>query len=235
MNPSDPSQTPAPTPPTNQPNPVSQPQQFDKGAANPLSVMEQGESQICQIRRHPIGLLGIHIMAGFMLLVSAVIIYGVLPNVLKSVATSKIIGIGTLVFVIMAALTFGFLAIAHKIYWGNRWILTSDSLTQVSQLSLFDKQSSQLSLGNLEDVTAEQNGMMSHMFNFGVLRVETAGERSKFMFPYCPNPTSYAREILQAREKFEQGRSGANEQRPYRAEDAYQTSQEANPPDFTQG
>ena len=168
--------------------------------------MREKETVIFQIRRHPFGLVGIHIMAGLMLLITAVIIYGVLPHILKNVSTSNIVGIGTVVFLIMAALVFGFLAITHKVYWGNSWVLTSDSLTQVTQSSLFDKQSSQLSLGNLEDVTAEQNGIVAHMFNFGVLRVETAGERSKFVFPFCPNPNLYAQKVLGAREEFEQGK-----------------------------
>src|SRR6202011_6093270 len=95
---------------------------------------------------------------------------------------------------------------ATRIYWGNSWIVTSDSVTQVSQTSLFKRQSSQLSLIHLEDVTAEQNGVLAHMFNYGLLRVETAGERSKFTFTFCPNPNFYAREILAAREAFEQNR-----------------------------
>lgn len=174
--------------------------------------MRKNEVVICQIRRHPFGLIGVHVMAGLLLLVLAAIIFGVLPHVLTDVATAKLVAIGTLVFVIFAALVFGFLAITHKIYWSNSWILTSDSLTQVTQSSLFDRQSSQLSLGNLEDVTAEQNGVLAHMFNFGVLRVETAGERSKFLFRYCPNPNYYAQKVLEAREDFEQGKQEALQQ-----------------------
>lgn len=199
-----PQQTPvAPISPPTQINPQSQP---PVSANNPLAAMRKDEAVIFQIRRHPFGLLGIHITAGLMLFAAAVVIYVLLPHFLTSVPHTKLYGIGTLVFVIIAAFMFLFLAITHKVYWGNSWILTSDSLTQVTQSSLFDKQSSQLSLDNLEDVTTEQNGPLSHMLNFGVLRVETAGERSKFMFPYCPNPNLYAKQVLQARENFEQGR-----------------------------
>jgi hypothetical protein len=173
---------------------------------NPLAAMRPNEEAIFQLRRHPFGLLGIHIVAGMLLLVSAVVLFGVLPQTLTTIATSRVIGLGSIGFIIIAALVAGFLAITHKVYWGNSWILTSDSLTQVTQVSLFDKQSSQLSLGNLEDVTAEQNGIVAHMFNFGTIRVETAGERSKFFFAYCPNPTMYAQKIIQAREAFEQGK-----------------------------
>ncbi len=195
-------------------NPTNQPQtqptdQFGNPVHNPLNAMRENEKVIFQVKRHPFGLLGIHIMAGFLLLLTAVIVYLILPHVLTSFSTAKVVSIGTTALLIMTALVFGFLALTHKVYWGNSWVLTSDSLTQVTQTSLFDKQSSQLSLANLEDVTAEQNGILAHMFNFGVLRVETAGERSKFAFPYCPNPNLYAQKVLEAREEFEQGRREA--------------------------
>ena len=167
--------------------------------------MQQNEAVICEIKRHPIGLLGINITAGLFILALAVVLFGVLPNTLTDVTTSKIISLGGLAFVVVTAILFIFIFIAHKVYWGNRWVLTSDSITQVTQTSLFNKQSSQLSLANLEDVTAEQNGIISHMFNFGLLKVETAGEHSKFVFPYCPNPNYYAQCVLKAREEFEQG------------------------------
>jgi len=113
--------------------------------------------------------------------------------------------IGSLVFVVVAVVTTVFLLITTKVYWGNRWILTTDSITQINQASLFNRQSSQLSLGNLEDVTAEQDGPVAHMLNYGLLKVETASESGKFVFVYCPNPNYYAQQVLAAREAFEQG------------------------------
>ncbi len=187
-------------------NPSSDQKPASQAVHNPLAAMRKDEVVLCNIKRHPFGLIGIHITAGAMLVFLAIIIYGVSPHILTSMSTSRIVSIGTVAFLIATVIIFGFLAITHKVYWGNSWVLTNDSLTQVQQASLFGKQSSQLSLGNLEDVTAEQNGPLMHMFNFGVLRVETAGERSKFVFPYCPNPNYYAQQILQARENFEQGK-----------------------------
>lgn len=174
---------------------------------NPIASMRKNETVIFQARRHPIGLIGIHIMAGFLLLTFAVIIFAVLPHLSSSTVNhSRLLGLGATLFFIVTAFVFLFLAIAHKVYWGNSWILTSDSITQVKQTSLFDKQSSQLSLGSLEDISAEQNGILTHVFNYGTVRVETAGERSKFVFIYCPNPNYYAQQILAAREEFEQGK-----------------------------
>jgi hypothetical protein len=72
----------------------------------------------------------------------------------------------------------------------------------VTQGSLFGAQVSALSFENLEDVTVSQRGILPHMFNYGTLNAETAGERSKFLFTYCPDPVEYARKIIDAKEKY---------------------------------
>jgi len=224
MNPTDPTQTQPSQPPVN----------------NPLSVMQPGEQVICNIKRHPIGIIGIFVGAGFLLLVLAVLAFGVIPHFVTSTSHNQVYAVGGLIFVVAALVCLGFLFIASKVYWGNNWIVTSDSITQVTKVSLFDKQSSQLSLGNLEDVTAVQDGLLAHMFHYGVLRVETAGERSKFVFPYCPDPNSCAQKILNAREQFEQGRrSETNPQTLYRGQSDYQQppapgqNSGSQPPQFT--
>jgi uncharacterized membrane protein YdbT with pleckstrin-like domain len=197
---------------------------------NPLSVMQPGEQVICEIKRHPVGILGIYTATGILIIFLAVLAFVVAPN-LSSDHRSQVTAIGGLVFLVLTLLSIGFTFISNKVYWGNRWIVTSDSVTQVTQSSLFDRQSSQLSLGNLEDVTASQDGIFPHMFGYGRLRVETAGERSKFTFPFCPNPNYYAQQILNAREQFEQRRGGesGNPQRPYRSEGTYAADPSGNP------
>ncbi|MGH7241736.1 MAG: hypothetical protein ACREGB_05560 [Candidatus Saccharimonadales bacterium] len=187
----------------------------------PLSVMQPGERIICEIKRHPIGIFGLYIASGTAIIASALIAFILAPHFLTAYTHKQVFGIAAIIFLVIALGTFIFTFISNYVYWGNSWVVTSDSITQVSQTSLFNKQSSQLSLGNLEDVTAEQDGILAHMFNYGVLRVETAGNKSKFVFPFCPNPNYYAQQVLTAREQFEQGRRGDDEQRPYRAQGAY--------------
>lgn len=189
---------------------------------NPLEAMRPGEQIICEIKRHPIGIYGTYVMAGLLFVVALVASIAA-PMLIKSSAgsTSSLDAIvwgvsGLLILVSMIMLFVG-----TKVYWGNRWVITSDSITQTLKNSLFDMQSSQLSMGNIEDVTVEQDGMLCHMFGYGLLRVETAGEHSKFVFPYCPNPNEYAKKILNCREEFEQGRKGEDEQRLYREQGAY--------------
>lgn len=171
--------------------------------SNILPVTQQGERTLRVIKRHPIGIYGVYVMCGLALLMTAVLAFGVVPGITSS---SSAMLVGVIVFLVVLVVCVTSSLIAGKVYWGNTWTLTTDSITQVNQVSLFTRQSSQLSLNDLEDVTSEQNGILAEMFNFGLLRVETAGERSKFMFPYCPNPNYYAQQILGAREAFEQSR-----------------------------
>ena len=191
------------------------------GVKNPLNVMQQGEQLVCEIKRHPIGILGIYFLTGFMLVILAIaIIVG--PHYLSVSNRSEITSIALAAYMVFAVLCLVFVFIANKVYWGNSWVVTSDSITQITQTSLFNKQSSQLSLGNLEDVSAEQNGILTHIFNYGVLKVETAGERSKFMFLYCPNPNFCAQQVLGARERFEQGRRETEPQAANQAAGSFQ-------------
>jgi hypothetical protein len=185
---------------------------------NPLEVMQPGEQIVCEVKRHPIGIFGIYITAGTILLILAVLSLVVAPAAVSN-DRGSVMAIGMVVFLIMACIIVGFVFIANKVYWGNSWIVSSDSLTQITQTSLFNKQSSQLSLGNLEDVTSEQRGIIAQLFKFGTLKVETAGERSKFTFPYCPNPSYYAQKILAARETFEQIHRGGK-QEPFKTTNA---------------
>ena len=199
---------------------------------NSLTVTQPGERTVCEIKRHPIGILGVYIATGILLVTVAVLAFLVAPHFItdSSGSSSTTTEIGAVVFLLVAFFSLAFAFISSKVYWGNSWVLTTDSLTQIDQDSLFKRQSSQLSLGNLEDVTAEQNGILPHMFNYGWVRVETASERGKFIFQYCPNPNYYAQQILSARETFEQNRRGEDEQRPYRGEGIYAQQAQAAPP-----
>lgn len=167
---------------------------------HPMVVLQPGEEVVCTIERHPFGLLSQYMAATFGLLLAGTMVFLLAPKFAASSPTIETLlyfGFGVLVVALVGAL-----GISTRVYWQSHWVITSDSLTQVSQNSLFGTQVSQLSLENLEDVTVDQTGVLPHFFNYGTLRAETAGERSKFVFMYCPNPTDYARKIIDAREKF---------------------------------
>lgn len=181
-------------------------------AHNPLSVMQPGEKTLFVLKRHPIGIIITYAMTALVLFALAVMALVIAPS-LTSGSGEQVRAIGAVLLFIFIILSLVFNLVATIVYWGNRWILTDDSITQISQTSLFHKESSQLGLESLEDVTAEKQGILTHIFNYGTLKAETAGHRSKFVFPYAPNPEQYAKQILEAHEK--ENNSAASGQRSY--------------------
>lgn len=184
------------------------PAQYDPNQriSNELSVMQPGERVVCEIKRHPIGIVAVYTMIFIILATIGAVAFGVLPNLAESTGNSATATqIGALVFIFFVVLCAVYAVIATKVYWDNRWVVTSDSVTQITRSSLFNRQSSQLAMHSIEDVTAEQNGILAQLFHYGVLKAETAGKRAKFVFNFCPNPNFYAKQILDARETYQLG------------------------------
>lgn len=176
----------------------------------PLQQLVQ-EDVIFKIKRYPIGIIGVYFISSIVLIILAVVAFGIIPNYVTNYNGSSIYAVTSLGYLLFLVMVLVFVYISHMVYWDNSWTLSTESLAQVTRTSLFDKQSSHLSLGNLQDVTASQEGILQHLFHYGSLRVETAGETSKFVFTYCANPNTYAEYILEAREKFEQNGNGIND------------------------
>ncbi len=84
--------------------------------ANPLQVEQPGEHTVCEIKRHPIVLLGIYLMSGFILLALAVIFFVVVPKVLTSYSHSQLLSIGLLAYLVVAFVIVGFLFIAITVW-----------------------------------------------------------------------------------------------------------------------
>lgn len=175
--------------------PPSGQKQFD----TPLAAAP-GEQTIMEITRHPFGLFGLYLACGFIVLV-LLAAAALIPHFFTSLTSQDRTGLfaGAVIAILIVLL---YMYVAVTIYRGNRWVVTNDSITEISQAGLFNKKTSQLSLANLEDVTFDQNNIVQEMFGFGTLIVETAGEHSKFSFPYCPKPSSCAKSIINAHEQF---------------------------------
>lgn len=169
-----------------------------------LVNLQKGEEIIFKVKRHPIGVFYVMLISLGLLSLFVFFIFIELPLLLNQDSLHLSMIAAAIILICISGLIFAFNFFYSKIYFGNGWVLTSDSLTQISQQSLFRKQSSQLSLANLQDVSAEQNGFLTHIFNYGTVKCVTAGDAKNFDLSYCPDPTYYAKQILNAKEKFVQ-------------------------------
>ncbi len=169
-----------------------------------IEALTSDETLVADVRRHPFGLFLVYLQITVALGLSLILIFVFLPSVSDTLDVSQS-AVNALAAVFgLAAIVFGiiFLILATRIYKGNQLIVSDKNATQVLQIGLFDRKISELSMVNVEDVTAQQRGIFPTLLNYGVLRIETAGEQNNFIFPYCPNPNAYAKAILDARQAF---------------------------------
>jgi hypothetical protein len=81
------------------------------------------------------------------------------------------------------------------------FILTTDRLIDVTQISFFQRTVTSTPLEQIQDTTGIINGFFPSMFHYGNLLVQTAGSKDKdtnIFIDYISNPEAVARMILDA-------------------------------------
>lgn len=165
------------------------------------AMTSPGERVIFQTKKHPFGLvvmyiqslIGFGIVSGLLLMLTPDLVAAESKDTVRGVILLGLVIFGFLLALIMLLVTY--------IYNQNKLILTNRNVTQIIQNGLFSRQVSELALNNVEDVTSDKEGIWATIFNFGQVRVETAGEQNNFHFQYCPNPNYYGQQLLDARQQ----------------------------------
>lgn len=169
-----------------------------------VEALTSDETLITDVRRHFFGLFLIYLQIIVALGLSLLLIFVFLPSVSQTLNISEATVNALAALFGLVAVAFGliFIVLATRIYNGNQIIVSDKNVTQVLQIGLFNRKISELSMPNIEDVTAQQSGIFPTLFNYGVLKIETAGEQNNFIFIYCPNPNAYAKAILDAKTAY---------------------------------
>lgn len=166
-----------------------------------MALLEPGEHLVTIVHRHPIGIIAIYLEAlvGVVALMALAVI--VAPDFLGNLSgeSYRLFLGGVFMATVLLALV---LFVATYIYRQSKLLVTDKNLVQIIQRGLFIRKVSRLSMSNVEDVTAEHRGILSTIFNYGTLLIQTAGEMENFRFPWCPTPDLYADRILEARQKY---------------------------------
>lgn len=165
-----------------------------------IETVDHNEQKICEIAKHPFGIVVIYIWSLIGLVVALGLAYFLLPTVIDD--TDRAFMVAHFFALVAIVLTIFGITVAAIIYRQNRLIVTDINITQILQYGLFNRKVSQLNLINVEDVTSVQKGILPTLFGFGELKIETAGEQANFHFSYCPRSSYYANVILNAREKI---------------------------------
>lgn len=81
-------------------------------------------------------------------------------------------------------------------YYLDNWIVTNDRVLNIEQHALFGRTMSELDLYNIQDVTSEIKGILPTLFNYGEVYIQTAGEKTRFIFEHVLNPHEIRNRIL---------------------------------------
>ncbi len=90
-------------------------------------------------------------------------------------------------------------------YYLDAWVVTNDRIINIRQIGLFARTVSEMDIYKVQDATSEVKGIFQTMFNYGHVRIETAGEKDNFDFEQVSNPNEIRHHIIEI----------ANEDRQY--------------------
>jgi hypothetical protein len=173
----------------------------------PFLNLSDAEYIISAVRRHPIGL----IMPVTLTAVLLGLIFFVLFSYENLAATSATLAFPTLqevffpLIALALAVAFGGFAVIY-VYLANKFFLTNESVIQEVQLSLFSRHEQTVSLGNIEDASFRQEGMLQSILDYGSIRLSTEGDETTYRFKYVANPKKQIALLNNAVEAFKNGR-----------------------------
>lgn len=167
---------------------------------------DDNEELIYEIRKHPFGLFIIY-MTGFAISAVMLVLLVIGPILLPSTVMGESVNLTNvrvglaIVGGLLAIMAIVMTAISAYLYQSNVVLITSEKIAQVLYRTIFDRKISQMSIGDIQDVTVNQKGVFARAFNYGTLIIETAGEQQNYHFTYTPRPYEASKAIVGAHEE----------------------------------
>lgn len=115
------------------------------------------------------------------------------------------IALSTALISVVVLFTILFVYISWLINYLNFQLITNEHLVDIDQLMLFSRKISELSLKDIQDVSATQHGIFQSIFRYGDVVVQTAGEKPNFTLEKTKNPYDVSRQIMEIRDKYGEG------------------------------
>lgn len=174
-----------------------------------LHLFEHDDQEVIigESGRHPIGVIVIFLNGLFLLfLVLTFLFFSISQqdSFLDRFSTTENLdasGPLTLIAFFLAFLLTVGTFLAAYVYVHNYIILTNRKVVLISTRNIFARRISQLSIGDVQDVTIAQDTLLSRIFKYGTVNIETAGEQANFSFAYAATPFDCAKAIVDAHEK----------------------------------
>lgn len=170
-----------------------------------LIEFDANERLVIEIRKDPVGLVIILLIGGLVTILSLIAAVFIstanLDGFFNTTNLNAMRGIGVAAAMLIALLGVVGTFIGAFLYRSNVIYVTSEKIAQVLYTSLFNRKISQLSIGDVQDVTVTQKGIPAHIFDYGVLVIETAGEQQNYTFSFVPEPYAVSKAIVGSHEQ----------------------------------
>lgn len=82
-------------------------------------------------------------------------------------------------------------------YWLDVWIVTDQRVVNIEQKGLFSRHVSELHFHMVQDVTSKVQGVIPTLLNYGDVEVQTAAEKTRFLFRRVPDPYAIKAMLVQ--------------------------------------
>jgi len=162
---------------------------------------KEGEEVLLILRRHWVVYFPAFLMA-LIVLIICIVIYlnldtiGVTSN---SYFMSTLTKVGISIFFLFTVL---FVYISWLVNYLNFHLVTDQHLVDIDQLMLFSRKISELTLEDIQDVSATQHGFFQSIFHYGDVVVQTAGEKPNFTLEKIGNPYEMSRQVMEIKDKY---------------------------------
>jgi uncharacterized membrane protein YdbT with pleckstrin-like domain len=150
----------------------------------------QSEKVIRVVRKHWFVLLGTIILLGFFALIPLAIL--IFLNLVSLSQLFYFSGPGGLVDGFLVA---SWLLIVWILAWNlftdyylDVLVITDKRILDIKQYGFFRRKSSSFRIDRIQNITVEVKGIIQTFFNFGTIRIETAGEEVEFVAKYITDP-----------------------------------------------
>jgi hypothetical protein len=78
--------------------------------------------------------------------------------------------------------------------------VTNERIVDITQNGFFRRDIAELHLHQVQDVSANEDGMLPTFFHYGDITIQTAGERENFIFKSVPHPYTISKKIIDLHE-----------------------------------
>lgn len=158
-------------------------------------TLNPDEKLIMLIRKHKIYYLK-HSLVLIFLFSLPIAIYFALNSFFEELFNSEIITIYIIISATCYLTILFFSLLSWMNYYLDVWLITNERIIEYEQKSPFHRETSELMLESIEDVSARVEGIFPSLIKSGNIYVQTAGQAERFIFTDAPNAEEIKETII---------------------------------------